>query len=257
MTNIVVEFDGTNFVPEHPVTCCGHESDRSNWETSRAARPRNPVLPAMPIGSEILSQIRATLRSAYVRTKRCDRSGCGRDAFSTPLSIIDPQFPRDARFGRNRQFLGHAAATAAPAGHYLPKLCSKLCGKSRLTSGKQTFQSWPLLIPAQYGLQVVPDPVQFPEYANCAVADLLSANAVIGWLSEMPSTVCRSPSLHPAQCLLTWNARHYQGKLSVPALTRRRVTASESCLVPSQRCPTDQPCPRTFSPAPKTNTTWS
>jgi hypothetical protein len=136
----------------------------------------------------------------------------------TDILIIDLQFPRGARFARNRQFLDHAAAAVLPLAITCQTLL-EVVGKYSFNIRQTDIPKLAALIPAQYGLAVVPDPAQFPEYANCAVADLLSQMRHRMALGDAVNCVQIAKFAPGAQCLLTWNARHYQGKLTVMSLT--------------------------------------
>jgi hypothetical protein len=74
-------------------------------------------------------------------------------------------------------------------------------------------------LPRRYGLQVLPDVQLVPEYAGCTVADVLAAIANRMALGDAINAVQIAKFVAAASSLLTWNAKHYQGKLAIPALT--------------------------------------
>jgi len=74
-------------------------------------------------------------------------------------------------------------------------------------------------LPRQYGFQVLPTPNLDADYAGCSVGDVLTAMEERMALGDAVNTVQIGKSISPATCLVTWNAKHYHGKLRIPVLT--------------------------------------
>jgi len=136
----------------------------------------------------------------------------------TDVLIIELRFPRDARYAANRRFLDFAAAQALPLAittQTLLEVVGKFSFKVRLSDIPKLAAK----IPRQFVVLVVPSPTQFPGYANCTIADLLKAMEKRMALGDAVNAVQTAAFAPQASCLLTWNAKHYQGKLVIPALT--------------------------------------
>src|SRR4029077_4804461 len=79
------------------------------------------------------------------------------------------------------------------------------------------------LIPAAlrtvYGILIIPDPVAEPDYARCTFDELLRQMSLKMSLGDAVQAVQIAKFAPNADALLTWNAKHFRGKLSVPVLT--------------------------------------
>ena len=74
-------------------------------------------------------------------------------------------------------------------------------------------------IAVQYGLIVLQDTVTHPTYPGCTVADLIAQMSRQMSLGDAIQAVQIARHAFGATCLLTWNAKHFQGKLVIPVLT--------------------------------------
>jgi hypothetical protein len=74
-------------------------------------------------------------------------------------------------------------------------------------------------LPTHYRLHVIPVPAQNPDYAGLSFDEV--RGAVLRRLSVGDAiTFLQIERFIPqAACFLTWNARHFAGKLSIPAIT--------------------------------------
>jgi hypothetical protein len=66
---------------------------------------------------------------------------------------------------------------------------------------------------------VRPDFHVHPDYAGCTVPDLITQMTSQMALGDAVQAVQIARYASDAECLLTWNARHFQGKTAVPVLT--------------------------------------
>lgn len=135
----------------------------------------------------------------------------------TDVLILDLRFPRDARFANNRRFLEYAKnrLPLAMTCHGLLEVIGKLSfSVQQADILKLTNQ-----LPHQYGFQVVPHPTLLSDYAACSVGDVLAAIGERMALGDAVNAVQIVKFMPTANCLLTWNAKHYQGKLAIPVLT--------------------------------------
>jgi hypothetical protein len=79
--------------------------------------------------------------------------------------------------------------------------------------------SLPTRLLVQYGLTVVPDPQSHPGYAGCTFDELVIQIATQMALADAVQAVQIAHHARSAKCLLTWNARHFVGKLVIPVMT--------------------------------------
>jgi hypothetical protein len=77
----------------------------------------------------------------------------------------------------------------------------------------------PNLLIGLYGLLVFPDIHLYPEYAGCNVPELISQMSSQMSLPDAVQAVQIVRYAPNAACLLTWNAKHFTGKLAIPVLT--------------------------------------
>ncbi len=136
----------------------------------------------------------------------------------TDVLVIDLRYLRDARYAVNRQFLDHARSQQFPLAVTSHTLL-EIVGKYSFNVPQADIALLADLLPRRYGLQVVPDVRSFADYAGCTVAEVLAAIANRMALGDAVNAVQIAKYASAASCLLTWNAKHYQGKLAIPALT--------------------------------------
>lgn len=132
--------------------------------------------------------------------------------------VIDLRYLRDARYAGNRRFLDHALANRLTLGITSHTLL-EIIGLSSFNIPVTDIPTLVASIPARYSLQVIPDPVGFPDYAHCRVQDVLHQMTLRMALGDAVNAVQINKFAAYANCLLTWNAKHYQGKLPIPVLT--------------------------------------
>lgn len=132
--------------------------------------------------------------------------------------MIDLRYLRDARYAGNRRFLDHARAKRLPLGITSHTLL-EIVGLSSFNISAADIPTLAALIPARYAIQVIPDPARFPDYAQCQVPDVLNQMALRMALGDAVNAVQINKFATYADCLLTWNAKHYHGKLPIPVLT--------------------------------------
>ena len=77
----------------------------------------------------------------------------------------------------------------------------------------------PGLLCSQYRLSVRPDFHLHPEYAGCKVPELVTQMGRQMALGDAVLAVQVARHAPSATCLLTWNARHFARKMTIPALT--------------------------------------
>ena len=132
--------------------------------------------------------------------------------------LVDLRYPGDAKFPTNRSALERLRADQLVAGVTSQALLE--------TIGILSFNLSPQRVPRlahqlciQYQLAVIPDLDAHPTYGGCAVQDLVDQMTRRMALGDAVQAVQIAMHGAGAECLLTWNARHFVGKLAIPALT--------------------------------------
>ena len=134
------------------------------------------------------------------------------------LLVIDLRYPSDARYAMNRQVLDalHLGnERVAITCHTL----LEVVGVVSFSASASVVATLPMKIPAWYAVEVLPDPQVNPVYADCGVADLINRMTHRCSLGDGVTMEQIERFIPHASFLLSWNARHFQGRLAVPAIT--------------------------------------
>jgi hypothetical protein len=132
--------------------------------------------------------------------------------------VIEVRYPNDPRFAVNRQALQQIQADHFSLGISAHALL-EVVGILSFNTSSANIVHLPGYLVHQYGLLVLPDPQQHPDYAGCTVQEVLLQVAQQMALGDAVQAVQIARHLAFADCLLTWNAKHFQGKLVIPVFT--------------------------------------
>jgi hypothetical protein len=132
--------------------------------------------------------------------------------------LLELSFQRDPRFTVNRQAVQQIQADAVPLAITVQALL-EVVGKRSFNVARAQVGAIASQVTTLYRLKVLPDPQQYPEYASCNVDDLISQMGHQMALGDAVQAVQIARFASSATCLLTWNARHFQGKIVIPVLT--------------------------------------
>lgn len=77
----------------------------------------------------------------------------------------------------------------------------------------------PAALLAQYVLKLTPDPAAVPDYAGCTYDEVVAQTAQKMSLGDAVMAVQIAKFASTATALISWNAKHFRGKLVVPVLT--------------------------------------
>lgn len=132
--------------------------------------------------------------------------------------LIDRKYTTDSRYSINRAALARLVAE----GHALGMVVHAVLEVVGVMSHGTAAVDVPL-IPAAlrklYGVTIVPDPVAEPEYARCTYDELLRQMSLKMSLGDAVEALQIRAFAPTATALLTWNARHFRGKVVVPVQT--------------------------------------
>jgi hypothetical protein len=132
--------------------------------------------------------------------------------------VIDLRYPADARYLVNRKVLDALQLGS----QHLIITCQTLLeiiGVVSFNSPAAWTADLPVKIPVWYAVEVVPSLQVHPVFANCSVDALIGI--MVQRCSLGDAIVLEQMRLFApgATLFLSWNARHFRGKLSIPALT--------------------------------------
>lgn len=132
--------------------------------------------------------------------------------------LIDLRYRNDAKFAVNRQTLDLLRSGEYQAAITVQALL-EVVGVLSFNLAAASVVRLPDLIPIQYSLAVVPDPNFHPGYANCSIADLVTRMGRRMALGDAVQATQVEVFGAGATALLSWNAKHFAGKITVPVQT--------------------------------------
>jgi hypothetical protein len=132
--------------------------------------------------------------------------------------LIDHRYKQDPKFALNRQALQRLQTEGIPRG-VTQQVLLEVIGILSFNISPADVAHLPGILSVQYGLTVYPDIQQYPVYADCPVIALIAQLSQQMGLGDAVQAVQIARHASYAECLLTWNARHFRGKLVIPVLT--------------------------------------
>jgi hypothetical protein len=130
--------------------------------------------------------------------------------------LLELRYRRDPRAALNRQALDQIKADGTPLCITTQTLL-EVVGILSFGTPHALVSQWPATIMAYFNTRVLPDLTMHPEYAGCTVAELITQMSQQMALGDAVQAVQIARHARSATCLLTWNARHFVGK--IPVLT--------------------------------------
>jgi hypothetical protein len=132
--------------------------------------------------------------------------------------LLDIRYPRDVRFGANERLLKTLREQNIERGITLYALLEVI---GILSFNLPTEQIQPLytLLPGQYGLQVIPVSELDQETPAFSLSEIIGQVEKKMALGDALQVLYVRRFALQATCFLSWNARHFQEKFPVPALT--------------------------------------
>lgn len=132
--------------------------------------------------------------------------------------LIDLRYQNDARFPANRQVLDQINQGNVAAGITSQALL-EVIGILSFNLSSASVAQLPVQLPIQYRLVVFPDLQHHPEYAGCAVDEVVRQILTQMSLGDAVQAIQITRFAPTDAELLTWNAGHFVGKISIPVLT--------------------------------------
>jgi hypothetical protein len=139
-------------------------------------------------------------------------------ALDSDVLLVDMRYGRDQRFPVNRQVLDHLRSAGLPRGITCHTLLEVL-GVSCFNLAPRDLLDLAIQVPANYGLTVLPDPAIDPGYAGLNFQDIRDQIATRLSLGDALTVLQLEKFIPQAVCFLSWNARHFHGRLKIPVMT--------------------------------------
>jgi hypothetical protein len=125
---------------------------------------------------------------------------------------------QDPRRPVNQQFLDALRAGGVRRGVTTQGLLEAV-GKFSYGTPPADIPRLPGLICTIHGLEVIPDPAAVPGYAGCTVAEVVARMVRKMSAGDAVMAVQVDRYAPAGSTLVTWNAKHFRGKLTVPVMT--------------------------------------
>jgi hypothetical protein len=133
------------------------------------------------------------------------------------ILLIELRYYPDPKAALNRQALNQIKADGTPL-CITSQTLLEVVGILSFGTPRASVSQWPRTILAFFNARVVPDLTTHPNYAGCTIAELITQMSGQMALGDAVQAVQIAHHASTATCLLTWNARHFAGKLVIPAL---------------------------------------
>ncbi len=156
--------------------------------------------------------------------------------------LIDYRYPRDPKFQLNRQALVLLDQTAEPLGITTQALL-EVVGVLSFNVTATLIEQLPNAIQTQYGLTLFPNPSVVLDYAGCSFDEIVYQMKQKMGLGDAVQAVLLRKFAPPGSTLLTWNAKHFRGKLAVPVLTPEEWLQQQPPAAPASPPPPTGPIP--------------
>lgn len=132
--------------------------------------------------------------------------------------LIDRKYVTDQRWSVNRTALDRILADKQSVAMMVHAVL-EVVGVMSFGTSAADVPLIPSALRAHYGIAIVPDPLTISGYASCTYDELLSQMSRKMSLGDAVEAVQIQLFAPSADVLLTWNAKHFRGKCSVPVLT--------------------------------------
>jgi len=134
------------------------------------------------------------------------------------ILLIDCRYQRDEKYATNRLVLDRLRSESRLVGITQQAFLETL-GVLSFSVSPSTLEKLARQLILQYRLIVIPEWSEDSSYGQCQLGDLIQhmqKRMALGDAVQAAQIECFS---FDADCLLTWNAKHFAGKLAVSVLT--------------------------------------
>lgn len=141
--------------------------------------------------------------------------------------LIDIRYPNDARFPVNRELLDRIRSQGRSVGITTQALL-EIVGVLSFNVSSSKIELLPDLLCVQYGLIPIPDPEHHPNFAGCSFREAVSQISRKMSLGDAVQAVQIERFTAAGACLLSWNAKHFNGKLAAHVQTPSEWLAQQN-----------------------------
>lgn len=134
------------------------------------------------------------------------------------ILVIDLGYVRDVNFNANQRFLACLQSEGIPRGITSQGLL-EVVGKGSFGASPKVIARLPSILTNRYCLTVHPDPATHPGYAGIAFDEIVSQMERKMSLGDAVMARQIERFAPQATSLLTWNAKHFIGKIAIPVMT--------------------------------------
>jgi hypothetical protein len=143
------------------------------------------------------------------------------------VMLIDRKYRTDSRYAVNRAAMDRLKADQLSLGMVAHAVLEVVGAMSYGTATKD-IPLIPAALQAAYGLAIIPDNVLEPEYARTTFDALIGQMLTKMSLGDAVQAIQIADFKPDAAMLLTWNAKHFVGKLAIPVLTPAEWLAQQT-----------------------------
>ena len=146
--------------------------------------------------------------------------------------LIDRKYKADARYAKNRAALELLKADQLPLG-MMAHAVLEVVGVMSHGTATNDIPLIPAALQTIYGLAIIPDNVNEPNYARTTFDALIRQMMTKMSLGDAVQAVQIADFKPDAELLLTWNAKHFVGKIAIPVLTPAEWLAQQILTGPN------------------------
>jgi hypothetical protein len=132
--------------------------------------------------------------------------------------LLDIRYRADSKFASNRRLLDVFVAEQLEVGITVQALL-EVVGILSFNVSPTAVLRLPDQLQIQYSLSVIPPINDDSDYVRCSIGDLVAQMSRRMALGDAVQAVQINTHGSGIECLLTWNAKHFVGRLSIPVLT--------------------------------------
>lgn len=132
--------------------------------------------------------------------------------------LIDLRYSNDSRFAVNQRLL-HQLKAERRSVAMTSQAILEVVGVLSFNVAPAKIAALPNLLCAQYARSVIPDPRQDSEFTGCTFHEIVSQMVKQMAAGNAVQAVQIERHAASADCLISWNAKHFAGKLVTPVLT--------------------------------------
>jgi hypothetical protein len=148
----------------------------------------------------------------------------GLTVIDTTVFIIDLRYKRDRHFVTNRSFLDRMAQTRSGATSIFNLL--EVCGILSFNLNEKQLQELFSYFPQRYSVEVFPHTTLQSPLPALQTSDLFNIILRKASFGDALIIAAIEKYIPRAARFVSWNARHFTGRLSIPSLTPREFLES-------------------------------